>query len=181
MSGAGLIFDGSFDDENVQRLLADLTRAADNLAPAMKNIGEHLLQTTEEGFREQTGPDGKKWPEVSSRTRARKKHAKVLTESGQLRGSINYRANRKSVTVGTNAPYAAAHQFGFEGQVQVPQHNRLVKQAFGKRLRQPVWATVGPFNFQQNLPARPFLGVGEKDKGEIRSIIEDHIAAALKK
>ncbi|MGE4545832.1 MAG: phage virion morphogenesis protein [Pedobacter sp.] len=180
MAGAQQIFDGSFDDDAVQKRLRDIERAAGDLTPAMKNIGEHMLQSTEENFRTETGPDGQPWQDVSPATRARKRHQKVLTESGHLRGTVNYRANRKSVRVGTNAPYAEPHQFGFDGIVQVPQQNRLVKQAFGKKLKHPVWATVGAFSFEQHIPQREFLGIGRDDTAEIVSILEDHFAGAIK-
>jgi len=180
MAGARQTLDGGFDDDAVRQTLRALDQAGNNLAPAMKNIGEHLVQSTEGHFRSETGPDGQPWQDVSPATKARKRHQKVLTESGHLRGSVNYRANRKSVTVGTNVPYAAAHQFGFDGTLQVPQHNRLVKQAFGKKLKQPVWSIVGPFSFAQHIPRREFLGVGEEDRTEIISILEDHFAGAVK-
>lgn len=181
MAGARQTFDSNYDDAAVRQRLHDLQAAAGDMTPALKNIGEHQVQSTEQNFRNETGPDGQPWQEVSKKTRARKKHPKVLTESGHLRGSVNYRANRKSVTIGSNVPYAAAHQFGFAGQVQVPQHQRLIKQAFGKPLAFPVWGTVGAFSFEQNIPARPFIGVGESDRIEIVSILEDHFATATQK
>jgi phage virion morphogenesis protein len=180
MSGSQLIFDGSYDDEAIRQRLRDLDRASNNLTPAMKNIGEHMVQSTEVNFNSESGPDGQKWQDVTPARRAKKKHSKILTETGHLRGSINYRANRKGVAVGTNVPYAAAHQFGFAGAVQVPQHNRLIKQAFGRKLKHPVWAIVGAFSFQQNLSAREFLGVSQSDREEIVSILDDHFAMALK-
>ena len=178
MAGTQQTFDSSYDDAAVRQRLHDLQAAAGDMTPALKNIGEYQLQSTEQNFRSETGPDGQPWQEVSPKRRARKKHPKVLTESSHLRDSVNYRAKRKSVTIGTNAPYAAAHQFGFAGQVQVPQHNRLISQAFGKPLAFPVWGTVGAFSFEQHIPERRFLGIGPADLEEIHSIVGDHFAAA---
>ncbi|MDW7643443.1 MAG: phage virion morphogenesis protein [Desulfuromonadales bacterium] len=181
MAGAGLDFNTSIDDRDLREMLRRLARAARDMSPAMKNIGEHLVQATEERFRTETGPDGQKWADVSEKRKARKKHPKILTESLRLRQSIHPEASKDKVVVGTDVPYAAAHQFGFSGQVQVPQHNRRITKVFGKKLKFPVWGTVNPFSFQQEIPARPFLGIDEDDQEEIRGIIEDHIAFALKK
>jgi phage virion morphogenesis protein len=180
MSGSQLIFDGSYDDEAIRQRLRDLDRASNNLTPAMKNIGEHMVQSTEANFNSESGPDGQKWQDVTPARRAKKKHSKILTESLHLRQSFIPKANRKSVTVGTVVPYAAVHQFGFDGQVKVPQHQRTIKQAFGRNLKAPVTFTVAAFSFQQHMPARPSLGVSQSDREEIVSIIEDHIAMALK-
>jgi phage virion morphogenesis protein len=180
MSGAGQEITVAIDDREVQDALKRLVKATGDLTPAMKNIGEYLVQATEQRFDSETGPDGQKWQEVSVATRARKKHPKVLTESHRLRRSIHPEADKDSVTVGTNVPYAAIHQFGFSGQVNMPAHDRLIKTAFGKELKHPVWARIEPYKLQQNLPARPFLGISEADKEEILAIIEDHIDMALK-
>jgi phage virion morphogenesis protein len=181
MAGARQTFDGSYDDAEVQERLRKLDEAAGDLTPAMKNIGEYLVQSTEDNFDRQTDPDGRPWQDVKPATRARKKHPKILTESHHLRGSINYRAGQTSVAVGTNVPYAAAHQFGFTGQVSIPAHTRLIKTAFGQPLRHPVWARIEPYTLHQDLPARPFLGIGDDDETEIVGIVEDHMAMALKK
>jgi len=180
MSGAGLKITVAIDDREIQAALKRLVKATGDLTPAMKNIGEYMVQATEQRFDSETGPDGQKWPEVSAATRERKKHPKVLTESHRLRGSIHPEAGKDSVEVGTNVPYAAIHQFGFYGQVNIPAHTRLIKTAFGQPLKHPVWARIEPYTLQQNVPARPFLGISEADKEEILTIIEDHIDMALK-
>lgn len=180
MSGAALIFDSKYDDAAITVALKRLLKVGGDLSPVMKNIGEYLVQATEERFRTETDPDGNKWPEVSDATRKKKKHPKVLTESGQLRQSINYRASGNEVVVGTNKPYAAAMQFGFDGPVQIPRHKRLMKQVYGKALRFPVWAEIPAHTIQQHIPAREFLGVSEADRREILGIIEDHIQMAMK-
>lgn len=166
------------DDREIRTALNRLLRATGDLTPAMKNIGEYLVQATEERFNRQSDPDGQKWPEVAPATRARKKHPKVLTESHHLRGSIHPQADRHSVTVGTNVPYGAIHQFGFEGEVSIPAHERLIKVAFGKALKQPVRARIRPYTVRRNLPARPFLGLSEQDREEILAIIADHLDRA---
>jgi len=56
---------------------------------------------------------------------------------------------------GGRAPvhYGAAHEFG--GEITIPEHLRLVKQAFGRELKFPVWANVRSHTVK--LPERSFL------------------------
>ena len=55
--------------------------------------------------------------------------------------------------------YASVHQFGFHGQVTVPQHVRKVSVAFGRTLPFPVWSTVSEHVVNMNIPARPFMPI----------------------
>jgi hypothetical protein len=74
--------------------------------------------------------------------------------------------------------YGRAHEFGFSGSVPVKQHLRLTKQAFGKALRSPVWATVQPHTRQTNLPARSFLRTALADL-EAQGVYRDELQSAL--
>lgn len=60
---------------------------------------------------------------------------------------------------GGRAPvkYGRAHEYGFSGTVTVKEHLRLVKKAFGKQLKSPVWSTVRTHSARVNLPERSFL------------------------
>ena len=180
MSGAALVFDSQYDDSAITAALKRLLAAGGDLRPALVNIGEYLVQATEERFRTETDPDGNRWPEVTDATRKRKRHPKILTESGQLRQSIHYRAAKSQVKIGTNKPYAAAHQFGVDGPVPIPRHKRRITRVYGRALRFPVWAEIPAHTIRQHIPARPFLGVSETDRREILTIIEDHIQMAVK-
>lgn len=53
---------------------------------------------------------------VTSRLRSSVRATEAEISGGQV-----------SVTIGTNVEYAAAHEFGFKGKVQVPQHSRAVR------------------------------------------------------
>lgn len=98
-----------------QRLLALQAKLGD-LAPAMKNIGEYLLLSTDDRFRNEVDPSGRKWEPNSPRTIAQKRAQgrinKVLQSTGRLRAGISYKAERDRVVVGTNVSYAAKHQLG---------------------------------------------------------------------
>lgn len=98
-----------------QRLLALQAKLGD-LTPAMKNIGEYLLLSTDDRFRNEVDPSGRKWepnsPRTISQKRAQGRINKVLQSTGRLRSGINYKAERDRVVVGANVSYAAKHQLG---------------------------------------------------------------------
>ena len=79
---------------------------------------------TQQGWR---GATFQKWKEAKSEKR---KGAALLIKSGRLRRSIRIlKYDQLSVQIGTDVPYAEAHNKGFEGTVNVQSHNR---NRFGK-------------------------------------------------
>lgn len=118
-----------------------------------------------------------------TRVKAQKLSGQALNvRTGRLRRSITQRidasASEISGIVGTNVEYGAIHEYGFKGAVSVKQHLRLVKQAFGRPLKSPVWATVGAHSKNVSLPERSFLRSALADlKGS--GVIEAEIDAAI--
>lgn len=96
----------------VLRALKSLSDLGGDMEAMFADIGEYLLRVTKERFDAEAGPGGAEWQEVAPRTRARKQHPKILTESGRLRGSFSYEASEDELVFGTNVIYAAIHQFG---------------------------------------------------------------------
>ena len=98
-----------------------------------------------------------------TKVKAEKLSGQVLkNQTGNLRASINQRVEtfgRSAVvgSVGTNMSYAAAHEFGFHGPVNVKAHLRMVKVAWGKAVKNPQEHPVRAFTRQMNLPERSFL------------------------
>ncbi|MDX8377214.1 MAG: phage virion morphogenesis protein, partial [Mariprofundales bacterium] len=78
-----------------------------------------------------------------------------LQLSGALRLNLAYNADNNGLEFGSNAIYAATHQFGAD------------KGAFGSGVP---WGDI---------PARPFLGFSDNDKDDIIDIIYDHILQAM--
>ncbi len=101
-------------DEPVKKTLNDLAGKVKDPSPVMKIIREYMLRSTEDRFNSQRpAPDGSPWPPLKASTLKRKKHGKILTESGHLRGSIRYQLlGNAAVAIGTNRVYAAIHQLG---------------------------------------------------------------------
>lgn len=121
------------------------------------------------------------------RVKAQKLSGQALNvRTGRLRRSITQRiennAEEISGIVGTNVDYAAAHEYGFKGAVTVKQHLRLVKQAFGRPLKSPVWSTVNTHTKNVSLPERSFLRsalADMKNAGIIEAEIDASIARAI--
>ena len=131
------------------------------MTPLMRDIGEHLLNTTRERFVDQSAPEGTSWVPLRPATKRRSRD-KVLTEHGFLRGNLTCQAGRDSGIVGSPSIYASVHQFGAE------------EGAFGSTAggRPIPWGTI---------PARPFLGVSDDEEAEIVALVSDYVASALKR
>ncbi|MCC4259195.1 phage virion morphogenesis protein [Pseudomonas aestusnigri] len=127
-----------------------------------RDIGEHLINSTRDRFRDERGPDGEAWQALSPRYLANKEPnpGKILQRSGHLARQISYQIQDGDLFVGTDRIYGATHQFGAkQGQ-------------FGKTSRGgPIpWGTIA---------ARPFLGVSDSDADEIIALCRDHLKRRL--
>lgn len=102
------------DDGDVLDALNRLRRASGDLTPAMRDIGEALLNSTRERFNSQTDPDGQPWAPLSEATLARKTRNadKILTRDGDLRRELSYREGPDFVEIGSPRVYASTMQFG---------------------------------------------------------------------
>lgn len=117
MAGTAIkISDGfiEFDDGGVTSALERLGQFGGDMEDCFDDIGEYLLRVTAERFESESGPGGEPWQDVAPKTREKKRHPKILTESGHLRGSFSYAADATELVFGTNVIYAAIHQFGGE-------------------------------------------------------------------
>lgn len=159
-----------------QRKLTRLVGKIEDTRPLKKAVGEYLTISTEGRFDTQTGPDGNKWQDVKPRTRKRKKHSKILTEQGHLRGDIHYDPDhREGLLLGVGLAYGAIHQIGGEiKQENVTLHlkgtgrnTRFAKKGKGDRTKQ--------VNRTITMPARPYLGISRADETEIVEIAGDHL------
>jgi phage gpG-like protein len=74
----------------------------------------------------------------------------ILVKPGWLRRSVRIiRIEPLSVTIGSDVPYAKAHNEGFRGRVAIPTHSRTTTNGT---------ATVQAHSRNMNLPKRQFLG-----------------------
>jgi len=99
---------------------------------------------------DKAGPDGTPWPAWSARYAATRHGGQSLLEGeGDLMDSLDYVASDDEVEVGSNLIYAAVHQFGSED------------------------------DSDQNIPARPYLGLSADDEAELEETIEVFFGEAL--
>lgn len=125
-------------------------------------ISEGLRSSTRERFKEQRTPDGKSW---ETSIRASTTGGSTLTDSARLKNSIRSRSDKSGAAVGTNLIYAKTHQFGTR---------RVIRAKSTKGLRFKVngqWMTKQKVKI--NIPARPFLGIGDEDTKEIRAVLQN--------
>ena len=126
-------------------------------------MAESVRTSTTDRFNEQTDPDGKKWkPSVRVLTDG----GKTLTQTGQLRNSINTKVTDDGFVVGTNDIRAATHQFGDRRTIR-PKNKKVLRFVVGGREYFTKKADV-------TIPARPFLGINKSDEEELIGTLEDY-------
>lgn len=148
------------DDESIHRRLGYLLRRINDLTPLMREIGPILEDAAQKAFEDEASPDGVGWKKLSEVTIALRTESghwpgKKLQVSGELAESITWQATPSSVTVGTNVIYAAVQQFGAE------------KREF---------KGVAPWG---DIPARPFLGLSDDSRDDIRELVVRYVLAAF--
>ena len=120
----------------------------------LRGIGQMVVTQTLERFDTQTSPEGKPWKPTQ-------RGGNILRDTSTLYNSIHYKVFGNALIVGTDEDYAVTHQFGMEIKPKKPSGCLVffvpgVGQVFAKKVR---------------IPARPYLGVNEEDKAEIKAFI----------
>jgi len=139
-----------FDGDRVLAVLQRLERSCLDMSPALRAIGEDLVESTKQRFVAGAGPDGTPWPDNSAVTIERKGRNQPLVDEGSLMASIHYQlVGRDTLEIGTPMEYAAMQQFG------------------GTKEEFPwLWGDI---------PQRPFLGFSSKDEAGILATLEDYL------
>lgn len=131
-----------------------------DIAGAMAAVGEAIRTSVLERFSREKDPEGRPWKKS---IRAQRDGGKTLSVSRDLATSIHIESSAKGVEVGTNKEYAAIHQFG--GTIRA-KGSGLLRFQIGDQ-----WISKKSIK----MPARPYLGINEKDMREITHIIEDAV------
>lgn len=170
------------NDTQVQAALARLQQRVGNMAPAMQDIGEYMVEATKARFAQSKAPDGTPWAPNKPSTLARylgkygssykkdgtlsKKGAAragskkpLMGETGTLSSAIYSKPGATSVMLGSAQVYSAVQQFG----------TRQGALGRNKRNAPLPWGDI---------PARPFMGVSTADSSGIVAIINDYLAQA---
>ncbi|MGA0610559.1 phage virion morphogenesis protein [Caldimonas sp. KR1-144] len=178
MAGTTLIID--LDLQRAPERLEKVERLLASPGPLLAELGEYLGASTQDRFKAQVAPDGSTWQALSPRylKRKRRNKDKILTLRGFLRGQIAYQVEGSdTVAVGTNRAYGAIHQFGGEISIAARSQNvyrrankagelsrKFAKKASKGAVAQRV--TIGAHTIK--MPARPFLGLSDRDRLEVR-------------
>lgn len=131
-----------------------------------QEVGEYLINSTKERFRQGVDPSGTAWP---ASIRAKESGGKTMMDSRRLYNSLTYQADMEKVVVGTNVKYAKTHQPDDASATET-----VIKAKKAKALKFRIggrWATKK----EVHVPARRFLGINDDDAGEIRQIGLDQI------
>lgn len=173
----GLKFNVRFLDRKIYRSLSLLRAAAADMEPLLDGWGGILEASTRSRFDSGRGPGGVPW-KPSKRVLAH--GGKTLVDDNNLERSIRYEVqggHRLLVGVdgrSESAKHAASHQFGVDRTVVVVRHERVIDQAFGVPLREAVVQRVRGHARKMRLPARPFLGIDNNDRREMRRAAQDY-------
>lgn len=150
------------NDAVVRQALQALRHKAGNLRPALRTIGEIIINQTDDAFESGKSPAGVPW---KPSRRVTKQGGQTLVNTARLRNSITKDVGDDAVQVGTSVVYAAIHQLGGDirqqGRTQVNAHRadgRFLSRAAERRRKKPVvisTAVIGPRTI--HMPARPYL------------------------
>jgi phage virion morphogenesis protein len=157
------------NDAEVSAALSQAMGALSDMTPLMQSIGDILVVSTKARFGQGVAPDGSTWAPNSPVTLARKKGTRPLIgNNGLLNSQIFADATANSVEVGSNRIQAAVMQFG------------AAQGEFGAAIGKD---KLGRDHFHSipwgNIPARPFLGLSEADRGDILAAISEYLGQAL--
>ena len=156
----------TIEDGEVRAMLGKLAGRLGNLTPVMRNIGEIVRASIERNFEAGGRPD--KWP-LSGRVK--NEGGQTLTDKAILRRSFTVRGYPDRAEVGTNVKYAAIHQLGIDGNVNIGAHQRKVKSRDirGRDTEHRVRTIAKGIGFvrahtrHMRIPARPFMMVQDDD------------------
>lgn len=160
------------------------------------SVAEWLRLVIRTSFEKEATAEGAPWAPLSPKYLARKKGPGILREGGALFEQATRAPviNGNVVTAGSTLPYAAVHQFGFDGDVSVRAMIRRVRSrdVFGKMLgknnkivRGKIARGIGnvsEHSRHMRMPARPYLPSAEFAEAEGQKIaaefVDDVIAKA---
>tara|TARA_Y100001938_G_C7914782_1_gene341401 strand:+ start:50 stop:538 length:489 start_codon:yes stop_codon:yes gene_type:complete len=157
------------NNREITSALDALQNAIGNVDPALKEIGDYLIDSTKQRFIKSEAPDGSRWKDNSPVTllnyasRFKTKRARIsrlqnkkpgIGETGTLSDAIYKQVGSGVLELGSPLKYASTFQFGAK------------KGQYGKRTP---WGDI---------PAREFLGLSDDDQEATLDIIRAHFAFA---
>lgn len=124
-----MAFSVSIQSARAKQELRQAERALTDLTPAWRQIGEMMVRSVLENFRQGGRPSPWK-PLAPSTLRHKRPGGKILIDTGKLMRSVAYEIDGAGVLIGTNEIYAATHQFGRD---HIPARPFVLMQAADRR------------------------------------------------
>ncbi len=123
--------------------------------------------------------------QLEAKVKAKLSDDVLHVRTGTLRSSIHSEVqdDPDSITgiAGTNVPYAAIHEYGFQGVQTVKESLRTITKAFGKDLKSPVTFSVRAHSRNVNMPERSFLRSALREmEGQIKTSLAQAAGEAMK-
>jgi phage virion morphogenesis protein len=153
--------------EALDGALSRMAALGERPRPIWQAIGQYGESSTRMRFRNQAGPDRRRWvPSI----RARQVGGQTLVQKTRLMRSISHKADNNGAEWGTNVVYAGVHQFGAVIKA---------KSAGALRFKLPGGGFVTVKKV--TIPARPYLGVNAEDGREMLALAYDAVDVAARK
>ncbi|NIZ13917.1 phage virion morphogenesis protein [Phaeobacter sp. HF9A] len=163
----------SFNEDGFELRLKQLDGRLDDMSPVLQGLGEYLVQSTQDRMLKGQQPDGRPFAPRSETTLAVyaakgfRFGAQPLNKSGEMRQQLHYQASATGLTWGSNAIQAAVMQFG------------AAKGTFGTYEGKGFGGTTPTISIPWgDIPARPFLGISDADRGAVNEELEDWLGDA---
>ena len=163
-------------DEGVRAVLAALQARGANMAPAMRLVGEIVVESIQRNFEQHRSPEGVPWKPLSDsyaawKTRKKGRSADAILILNRHLMNVHPVVGPDSVAIGPGMEtqaYAAIHQFG--GLIPKPKGGR------GRGLQKPARSGKDHLvrrsvSLPTQMPSRPYLGVRVDDWAEIESVL----------
>ena len=151
---------------------ARLQKLFEDKTPFYRDISATLKAASNRAFRDHVDPvTGEAWEELSPVTVARRGSSKrILTVTQALDNSVEPGYNNDSAWISSNSAYATTHYFGaLKGSFGYKSGGTTKRGKPGK-VRLLPWGDI---------PARPFMGLGQEDKDDILDFISTRIKSIV--
>ena len=176
--------DVNIDDDQLMDGLAALARQGEDASPIMRGLAGVMRSAAEDAFDLERDPvTGAAWPPLNAASKKKRYEdgytGKILSRTGKMQQHLSVRHGKDFALVGVSAPYAAAHQFGARTRAHIIRASaKRALSFYGRNGRLVVRKAVR--HPGSRIPPRPFLGVGEDHKDEMRQLIVRHLRKAVR-
>ena len=163
------------DNQQIRQAFTRLVASAKDPRPVLEQIGELLVDSTRQRFGASIAPDGSPWAKNSPTTLMRYLNVykgAFSKRDGRLTKSGANRVTSKKPLIGETGSLSSPIDYAVEGGVLAVGSTMIygVVQQFGAKKRE--FGGKSPWG---DIPARPFLGVSDRDSQNILDTISAYL------